>query len=325
MKLALVPLEQWEHLNDQLKIQFALPADQSVKIYKGMAHAVFEIAQGTAQFLSHRRSLGVVKGQTPYFDSLLPYFYKEAYGVQAVNYQDLKDPEAWVAGLKKETNFVLLAEDHPVTGELYDYDRIDELLNEKKIFSFRVSHFRHLYEKDLVRPYSVRICYWNNDYAIAVCGERYKSPPLMASQMNWHPVQALEQISKILPCHQDKKQVQAFEDSFASMAEPWFASKSTSRLYDRILLKFKDVSGELMLQRLFDKLNVDPAQYFETIDTTNLCRWNHFKTFNGWWEPKPTADDLSALVIIDAGWLVTKDFAKILKSTYEEIQADQNW
>ena len=325
MKLALVHLEQWERLNDQLKIQFALPADHSAKIYKGMAHAVFEVAQGTAQFLSHRRSLGVIKGQTPYFDSLLPYFFKEAYGVQAINHLDLKDPEAWIAALKKDTSFVLLAEDHPVTGELYDYDRIDELLNEKKIFCFRISHFKHLYEKNPVRPYSVRICFLNNDCAVAVCGERYKSPPLMAPQMNWNPAQVIQQISRIHTSHQDKMQVEAFEDSFRELAEPWFKSKSTPRLYDRVLLKFTDVSGELMLQRLFDTLNVDPSLYYETIDTTNLCRWNHFKTFAGWWEPIPSAEDLSALVVIDSGWIVTKDFAKILKSTYEEIRSEQNW
>src|SRR5437868_6339989 len=155
MKLALVPLEEWEKLNDQLKIQFSLPAENSVKIYKGMAHAVFETAQGTAQFLSHKRSLGVVKGQTPYFDSLLPYFYKEVFGVQAISHLALTDPEVWVNSLKKDTIFVLLAEDHPVTGELYNYDRLDELLNEKKIFSFRISHFRHFYEKVPLRPFFV--------------------------------------------------------------------------------------------------------------------------------------------------------------------------
>ncbi|HEY8270180.1 MAG TPA: hypothetical protein VIG33_04780, partial [Pseudobdellovibrionaceae bacterium] len=143
MKLALIPLEEWERLNDQLKIDFSLPAGNSARIYKGMAHAVFETAQGTAQFFSHKRSLGVVKGQTSYFDSLLPYFYKEVFSVQAMSHLAVVDPEVWVNSLKKDTSFVLFSEDHPVTGELYDYDHLDELLNEKKIFAFRISHFRH--------------------------------------------------------------------------------------------------------------------------------------------------------------------------------------
>jgi hypothetical protein len=324
MKLALIPLEQWERFNDQLKTQYSLSATNSAKIYKGMAHAVFEIAQGMAQFLSHKRSLGVVKGQTPYFESLLPYFYKEAYGVQAVHHAELKDPEAWVNSLKKDTSFVLMAEDHPVTGELYDYDRLDEVLNDKKIFSFRISHFRHFYEKNEVRPYSVRICYLDSDYAMAVCGERHKAPALMAPQMNWDVAKGLQQLSRIQPSPQDQIQVEAFERTFREIASPWFASP-TPRLYDRVLLKFKDVSGELLLQRLLDRLQVDESQYYQTLDTTNLCRWDHFKTFQTWWEPKPTAEDLAALLVIDSGWLVTKDFAKILKSTYEEIQAEQTW
>jgi hypothetical protein len=324
MKLALVPLEEWERLNDQLKIQFALPAENSAKIYKGLAHGVFELAQGTAQFLSHKRSLGVLKGQTPYFDSLLPYFYKEVFGVQAISHLALNDPEAWVNGLKKDTTFVLHAEDHPVTGELYNYDRLDELLNEKKIYSFRISHFRHHYEKTPVRPYSVRLCYLNNDLAVAFCGERYKTPALMAPQMNWNPSECLEQIRKIHVSPQDKSLVENFENAFPEMATPWF-SPNTPRLYDRVLLKFPEVSGEALLQRLFDLLQVDPSKYYETMDTTNLCRWHHFKTFNGWWEPKPSTEDLASLLVIDSGWLVTKDFAKILKTTYEEIKAEQSW
>ena len=324
MKLALVPLEQWERLNEQLKTTYSLPTENSVRVYKGMAHAVFEVVQGTAQFLSHKRSLAWIKGQTPYFDPLIPYFFKEAYGVQSVNAADLKDPEAWVNSLKKDTNFVLLAEDHPVTGELYDYDKLDELLNEKKIFSFRVSHFRHFYEKPPLRPYSVRLCYLDNDYAVALCGERFKSPSLIAAQMNWDVSACLNHLAKIQVSPQQPGQVEAFESSFADIAKPWFSTK-TPRLYDRILLKFSDVSGELMLQRLFDKLQVDESQYYRTMDTTNLCRWNHFKTFGSWWEPKPTQEDIASLVVIDSGWLVTKDFAKILKNTYEEIQAEQSW
>lgn len=324
MKLALVPLEEWERLNEQLKIHFSLPPDNSAKIYKGMAHAVFEIGQGTAQFLSHKRSLGVVKGQTPYFDSLLPYFYKEVYGVQAISHTALTNPEEWVNGLKKDTIFVLLAEDHPVTGELYDYDKLDALLNEKKIFSFRISHFRHFYEKNPLRPYSVRICYFNNDLAVAMCGERYKTPALMAPQMSWNPSQCLTTLEKVHASPQDQQLVETFEKSFAGDATPWF-TQPTPRLYDRVLLKFPEVSAEALLQRLYDHLQVDPSKYYETIDTTNLCRWHHFKTFAGWWEPKPTPEDLESLLVIDSGWLVTKDFAKILKTTYEEIKAEQSW
>ncbi|WP_413290305.1 hypothetical protein [Bdellovibrio sp. HCB337] len=324
MKLALVPLEEWERLNDQLKIHFALPADNTARIYKGLAHAVFEVAQGTAQFLSHKRSLGVVKGQTPYFDSLLPYFYKEVFNVQAVNHLALTDPEAWVNGLKKDTTFVMFAEDHPVTGELYNYDRLDELLNEKKIFAVRISHFRHFYETAHPRPYSVRICYLNNDYAVALCGERFKTPALIAPQMNWHVAECLSVVQKIHVSPQDKALVESFEKSFSDIATPWFA-QGVSRLYERVLLKFPEVSAEALLQRLYDHLQVDSSKYYETMDTTNLCRWHHFKTFNSWWEPKPTMDDLSSLLVIDSGWLVTKDFAKILKSSYEEIKAEQSW
>lgn len=324
MKLALVPLERWEKLNDLLKTQFSLSPDNTARIYKGMAHAVFEVVQGTAQFLSHKRNIAALKGQTPYFESLLPYFFKEVYGVQTLSHLALTNPEEWVNSLKKDTIFVAFAEDHPVTGELYDYDRLDELLNEKKIHSFRVSHFRHFYEKRPERPYSVRICYLNSDLALAVCGERFRTPSLMAPQMSWQPQEVSFQIQKIQASPQDAPTVLEFEKSFSTVAKPWF-EKPMPRLYDRALLKFPDVNAEAILQRLFDSLQVDPSRYYETLDTTNLCRWHNFKTFSSWWEPKPSTEDLASLLVIDSGWLVTKDFAKTLKSTYEEIKAEQSW
>ncbi|HEY8271006.1 MAG TPA: hypothetical protein VIG33_08960, partial [Pseudobdellovibrionaceae bacterium] len=157
-----------------------------------------------------------------------------------------------------------------------------------------------------------------------ICGERYKTPPLIAPQMSWNFSQSRELINKIYVSPQDQKLVESFEQSFSEIAKPWF-SQPTPRLFDRVLLKFPEVSGEALLQRLYDQLLVDPSKYYETMDTTNFCRWHHFKTFSAWWEPKPAVEDLESLLVIDSGWLVTKDFAKILKTTYEEIKAEQSW
>lgn len=328
-----------------------MPPDSALRTFRGLAHATYEIVQGTAQFLSHKRSLGVVKGQTPYFDPLLAGFYKDAFGIQTLALEELKKSasvsststaesglKAWVDGLKKDTSFVLFAEDHPVTGELFDWEPLDQMLNEKKIFSFRISHFQHFYNKFIgvagvnsintttpLRPYSVQLCFLNPDLAVAKCGERFKVPPLLAPSMDWDVEKTVLQVEKIQVSTQEQKQVQKFEESFSDIAEPWFELGTSTRLFDRVVLNFKDISGEALLHALQDRLQMDPSQYFETIDTTNLCRWHHYKTFSTWWEPKPSEADLQGLLVIDSGWLVTKDFAKILRQVCEEIRAQQSW
>lgn len=354
MKLALVPLEQWEQLNLQLKEHFALPDSSSVRVYKGLAHAAFEVVQGTAQFLSHKRNLGVVKGQTPYFEPLLSSFYKDAYGIQSISHTELFSDETalqtWVDALKKDTSFVLFAEDHPVTGELYPVERLDEMLNEKKIFSIRISHFKHFYDKTSLRPFSVKLCALTLDLAIAICGERFKVPPTLAPHMNWNVDAEMTAVQKLDVPAEDRTLVESFEASVSDFATPFFSpadansvapvgsnvvsptgsnvvapAGANNRLYDRVVLKFNDISGEALLNALHTRLQLDPSLRYQTMDTTNLCRWNHYRTFSSWWEPKPSEESLEGLVIIDNGWLVTKDFHKILKQICEEIRAQQSW
>jgi hypothetical protein len=142
--------------------------------------------------------------------------------------------------------------------------------------------------------------------------------------MNWNVEQTLKSVENIHISAQDEAAVKHFESSMTSQATPWFQA-NTPRLYERVVLKFNDLSGEALLQALQQKLQLDPSQYFQTLDTTNLCRWNHYRTFSSWWEPKPSEADLEGLLIIDSGWLVTADFAKILTQVCEEIRAQQSW
>jgi hypothetical protein len=327
MKLAVVPLEHWEELNQSLHELLAVLPNNTLRTYRGLAHAAYEIVQGAAQFFSHKRHIGMVKGQTPYFEPLMASFYKDAFGMQVIPYENLRNSEAikaWVEALSKDTSFVLFAEDHPVTGELFPWEELDQLLNEKRIFAFRISHFQHFHRAPLVKPYSVQLCYLDPDLAVAKCGERFKVPPLLAPAMDWDVPRILQQIQRLHRGHEEPQQVELFESQFLDLATPWF-SPGAARLYDRVVLNFKDVSGEALLRGLQQTLQLDSSQLFQTIDTTNLCRWNHYRTFSSWWLPQPSEADLQGLLVIDSGWLVTKDFAKILRQICEEIKAEQSW
>ena len=91
MLIDVVRPESWDELNDSLKIQLGLAAPLRARAYKGIAQAVFEITQGTAQFMAHKKAIGAIKGQTNVFESLLPYYYKETYDVTLTSHLDLKN------------------------------------------------------------------------------------------------------------------------------------------------------------------------------------------------------------------------------------------
>lgn len=318
--------ERWEDLNDQLKSSLGLYDRLRARAYLGLSQAVFEVSQSTAQFMSHKRAVGFILGQTSVMDSLLPYYYKETYEVQTLSHTKLQNIKEWVESLKKDTSFVLFSEDHPVTGELYPFvDELDKLLNEKRIYSFRISHFQHLHQNIEVRPYTVRLCSFSPKAAVAILGERFRSPALMAQNMVWEKLRFLEELANArAESFVNPGVVEKFEDEIKTIAKPYFSAKA-SRLFDRAVCIFADVSAEALAEILFAKLDFSPEEGWKKMSTTNLCHWSAVKMFRHWWEPQPTAEDLRGLLVVGTELLNTKDFAKLVISSYEELKAQQSF
>ncbi|HWU44606.1 MAG TPA: hypothetical protein VN132_14240 [Bdellovibrio sp.] len=318
--------EAWEEVNDTVKNWLGLEAKTRARVYRGLAHAVYEISQGTAHFMAHKKAIGVIQGQTPVFENLLPYYYKETYEVFAQSHLQMSDVKQWVESLKKDTCFVLFAEDHPVTGELYPFvDELDQLLNEKRIFSFRVSHARHFSERRENRPYTVRICSFNSEFAVALTGERFRSPAMMVENMPWSKDFVMADLQKSLQRkNTNPVLVDQFEKEISSVAELYF-QPGAFRLFDRAVCVFKDVSAEALAENVFNKLGISHNEGWRKMSSTNMCHWSGIKMFRHWWQPEPSQEMLRGLLVIGLEFLNTKDFAKTLLSSYEEIKQQQSW
>lgn len=327
MLIDVVRPETWEELNDEVRNVLGLSAKLKARVFQGLGQAVFEIAQGSAQFMAHKKSIGVIRGQTPVFESLLPYYYKETYEVHALSHLALVNVKEFVESLKKDTNFVLFAEDHPVTGEIYPFvEELDKLLNEKRIFSFRVSHAGHFVQSEELRPYSVRICSFAPDLAVAILGERFRSPSLSAFNQTWNKADILLRLQQTRASRtHNEKTLRDFEAQVQNKI-PVFFQPETKRIFDRTVLMIPDASAEAVAQLLFKKLGWSTADGWKKIETTNQCHWSTgAKTFKTWWEPNPTPQSIRGLLVISLEALQTKDFANLLISSYEEIKQLQSW
>ena len=321
MKLDLFPLETWETLNSTIKSAWTVPEDVSVRTFADLPAAVYEVAQGTAQFLSHKRSLAVIKGQSFVFQPLLPYFYKEAYQIQTLGHQNLPDVKIWVEALKKDTLFVVFCEDHPVTGEKYAWDELDQLLNDKRIFAIRVSHNSHFVDEQEIRPYSIRVCSYSQNLAVAFCGSKFKSPPLIAPAGFWgeeslkKEVLTLERKKKA-----DKDLVLKFENNLPEGFQKFLTHDN--RIFDRAVIFSKEVNGEAVQHCVSTALNlpISPAGSDTLIETTSLCRWGGTKGFDDWWEPIPDKNTLRGMLIIDVKLLANPMLASELKKALAQVR-----
>ena len=325
MHIDLIATEAWEDLGDELKKTFSgalylSDANVQLRSYKGAGHAAFEASQALNLIFSHKRSVAYVKGLSPTFEFLIPQYLKEALQVQSQPWDNLKDPRAWCESLKKDTNFVLMAEDHPVTGEVFETENLDKILNEKKIFSIRVSHARHFQVCEEVRPASARILSYGQDLAVSVLGSRFKAQSFTAAQMGWDKTQVIHKIQRKRKRIFDQNLVETFENSFPDWK--YFQSHSEAkrcRLYDRAVLVFPDINGEALVKELSQAMSLSANSIEDMLATTSQCAWHDPVSFKGWWQPAPTSEQIRGLVVFSAEILTRKDFANLVKTSYDKV------
>ena len=325
MPIDLIATEAWEDLGDELKKTF--PGDLFIKDapiqlrgYKSVGHAASEASQTLSLIFSHKRSVATIKGLSPAFEFLIPQYLKDALQVQTIEWFSLgagkTDPKNWCEGLKKDTNFVLLAEDHPVTGEIFDFDMVDKILNEKKIFSVRISHARHLQGSEEVRGGSARILSFGQNLAVTVYGSRFKPQALTAAQMSWNKSEVIAQIQKSRERVFDQSVVEDFETKFLSWK---YFQEKTLRLFDRAVVIFPGINGDALVQEITQILGLSPQEVCDAMATTSQCSWPDPISYKGWWLPPLAPEQVRGLVVFSAAVLRRKDFAKLVKTSYDKV------
>lgn len=314
--------EKWDLLNNYLKQQ--LKSEFSFRTYINPYLACYDVVIGLAQLYAHKRSLVWIKGQTPIFDSVYAHFVREGYNIQTFSFQEFKEQSSnmveFVEKQKKDTLFFFFAEDHPLTGELYDYGELENVLSHKKIFSISVSHQNHLFKNKSLYPLAARICWYDSNFSGVHFGERFKVNSILGSYQNlksssesllteWHP-----QVDKALQTKEFEIEVKNLENHFA---EEKFI-KTESRLWDRSVLFFKEIHADELAARLQEK-------GFEKVFSLSACSSGSVKMFHKWTHNEITPEILPHLLFLKFDSV--KDFpdATLLKSLVQEILKDCSW
>lgn len=290
MRISLPDPLAWENANDSWKAARGIPDEIGTRVYHGGTHALYEFVMGTALFFNHKRSVGFVQGNS--WLTLQPsgYFYKEGYKVQLERWENAVDWKAWVDQLPTDTVAVVWCSDHPVTGAVFDGDALDARLNEKKIYSVRVTHSTKSSGSEL-RNFSTRIYEAGSAFAWAEFGRRFKTPPLMSHQMAPPAAPSLEKFEE------DQKIVEDFENS---APEGFQKVVTTARLFDRAVLFHSGVHGGLLLEELAKRIGhqLQPAARDSLLASTNLCQESRFNQYKDWWSPTPADDMIRGLVVL---------------------------
>jgi hypothetical protein len=310
MKVDLLHTFSWDETNDLLQAEFVAARAKfngSLRCYFGLSQAVFEMAFGTALLFSHKKGMGLISGDSWVFEGVMPHLYKEGFQVQEERRHRL-DVAAFVGALKKETSFVLWSEDHPILGtcDHQKNEELDQALNDKKIFSIRVSHAAYRHHAVEMRPYSARLCSLTPNLALAVVGDRVRVTPLVAHRMAWQPQETLATVKFHLRDHQHSAElVSTFEQQCRQKTgfQPYLTT--AERLYDRAVIHHPEINAEAVLQILKGQLGSPLAAPMQEWDAeiVNACRWKPAPALRSWWEPLPSEEVLRGLLILSVSVL----------------------
>ncbi|MFN7727710.1 MAG: hypothetical protein ACK5P7_00995 [Bdellovibrio sp.] len=300
MKIDFFRPDSWELANEA--VMKSIPDEAQgpqVRVAKGLVAGVFETFNATASFLSHKKTVGIVEGQSWVQQAIIAPLLRDSHEIKTFSIASLKSPEGILEALGAETSVVFFPEDHPVTGERFDFEALEALLGQKRIFSVRVSHHGSITKAIGLKPYSVRVCSVGPDLSVAFLGARYKTPTQMAPWQSWNIKDIEHQVQeKIRAGGEDQELVQKFEQSLTGQFKPVLTTPL--RVWDRAVMTSSGKAGGQVLLDLealtgnTQTLGSEPTW----ADTTQLCRWSATMQDLSWWETTLTPEEIRGLVVI---------------------------
>jgi hypothetical protein len=289
--------ESYFRLVDQLKDKMGFPSDLQVRVYSDWSQAVFETVLGVAHFMSHKKSMGILKGRTFAWNPILSFLYREAFQVQPIPQGGEHSPESlrqWLETAKKDTLFVLHQTDHPISGEIYSSEFLDNALNERKIFSVRISHQPSSLDQLQVGPYSAHIQIVSERLSLVILGSKCKFPMLFSSHQSPAVLspQILEtEFQKYKSNEIGSDKVSSFE---TQLGPNFFApfSKISQRRSGSMVFGCQGINGDFLAHEL--KKAIPDLE----VKTLSRCFWKAPLSYKDWWDAAPSDEVLNQLIVI---------------------------
>ncbi|OQW46312.1 MAG: hypothetical protein A4S09_16495 [Proteobacteria bacterium SG_bin7] len=297
-------VDQWDERNNQIHTSLKLPETTSVKVHPGITGSLREVLLGITQMFPHKMTIVFQAKTAHYIEEAMKSFSRQGYKTVAL---DGTEPP-------KDTLAVVLANDHPVTGEVYNHTLTTHGFSEKKIFVIRLSHNEHFY-RDLnktVNPFEVAIYNINEKNAVSISGERAKFAAYFSPYLSWNETISLPFNTK----KEKKNEIKDFESQL-----PWganlFFPKEVHRLYDRSIIYWNDIDGFAIATEMGkDRI----GREFEVLST---CRWQNSLVFRPYIRPDISDEAFRGSVII-SGDIISQDLKMKLDIAVQKILKLQN-
>ncbi len=310
--------ERYHQLNSKLSAEI-FDGKYILRAYQNASFAIYDIAMGLQQYLSHKNHLGLVKNGSSLIEGLTPFWLRQGLPLQ------LKlESQSWfefIETLNSETNFVVWSSENEITGEVIVSEKecleIHERLSKKRIFSIQVTE--QLITSLTLPNYAViilRKSILNDDACLVVMSEKMKALSVIGSYQSLDFARLFSQAAAQLNSTTDLKQLEKNLEQ-KSLYYVHYAMVP-ARLSDRVVFNFKDISGAALKEDLGlnDRLAFAPSQ----------CPFWILQSWKNWWKEAESEALIRGLCIVSLE--AFKNDAQLpdrIKASVDKIRRLSQW
>lgn len=290
-------------------------ADGAVRFYKNFEVSLTEAIRSLTQVFPHKKAYAFIRGTYPEVASLSVGLSKEGFLGQEWNLNQIENVE-----FKKDLLFAVIPEDDPLTGEIFEIEKLCEKLEEKKIFSIRISSHLFKHKRLKLAPNSCRICFLGGGFSMTLLGQRFKLENFLLAPAVWSHNDVSQVRSLLKPETVQEELVRHFESKEFDGSKPLLAP-GTSRIFDRAAIFWNDLDSSAIRDLIIE----DPQWKVRAhlIESTSPCRWTEPRQLE-WLHLRGYSPDQVRGCLVVHHSLLTPEFEDVLKKSCLEIRRLQN-
>jgi len=307
-----------QQLSDKVSQKFAQPI--KARYFETSQLALYDVAQGLVQFLSHKPKVSVIRKGTSLFEGILGQFYRMQ--TPLIFKSESDSIETFVNQLDHEVNCTLWSSENEITGEIFlnqkQRQNYHQLLSSRRIFSIEIKSYINSEDLQILKenPYAVIIAtgsIFNSDDCLVLHTDKLKTPFLVA--------QFQKNLSLVFD-ELDRKMTKFFFDQdhfFAQNAELGYLKNQTSdvlSLKDRVVYSFDKINAAYLVEQL----SLSDNQAFAP---SLLPVWL-IESFQSWWAEAQSEKFIRGLLVLK----LSPDTQKLLidiKNENDKLTKVSSW
>lgn len=305
--------EQWDLVNFRLKNQLA--TSHQIRSFVNPFLAMHDLLISLAQLYAHKRSVAWVTGVSPLLENSQPQFVREGYHIQNIKIADLLQApdqgQSLIEGLNKDTLFFVFFKNHALSGEIFAHEKIEEWITSKRIFFILVDH--EFYTDFKLAPSSFGLQVASKDLSFSMLPERTKLGSATGAYQNiswsdqWTSLSTMSRVNL-------ESSIKTWEGSLAQ--EKW--TYQSTRSWDRSLLIFDSIHGDVVVERLREK-------GFENVKSYADCVLCSPKAIRSWIQPEISDSTLRGLISLSFKSIKDIPPKALLDDIVKDIKTESEW